>query len=141
MMPVILAVHFPAKKLAKLRMSAMQLGAKVRIPRGEVLGAVVALPRGAGIAAAACAHAPRRATAFVEHVHAVARLGQKLRTSQPGQARTHDGNRQARWGEGRGCGHGGLLGQREEWVLRHCRTRGLSADSGSVAVMPSSGLW
>ena len=31
MMPVILAVHFPAKKLAKLRMSAMQLGAKVRI--------------------------------------------------------------------------------------------------------------
>lgn len=31
MMPVILAVHFPAKKLAKLRMSAMQLGVKVRI--------------------------------------------------------------------------------------------------------------
>ncbi len=74
------------------------LGAKVRIPRGEVLGAVVALPLGAGIAAAACAHAPRRATAFVEHVHAVARLGQKLRTRQPGQACTHDGNRQARWG-------------------------------------------
>ena len=30
MMPVILAVHFPAKKLAKLRMAAMRLGAKVR---------------------------------------------------------------------------------------------------------------
>ena len=28
MMPVILAVHFPAKKLAKLRMAAMRLGAK-----------------------------------------------------------------------------------------------------------------
>ena len=27
MMPVILAVHFPAKKLAKLRMAAMRLGA------------------------------------------------------------------------------------------------------------------
>mgnify|MGYP000260262229 CR=1 FL=1 len=26
MMPVILAVHFPAKKLAKLRMAAMRLG-------------------------------------------------------------------------------------------------------------------
>src|SRR5574344_17648 len=117
------------------------LGAKVRIPRGEVLCAVVALPLGAGIAAAARAHAPRRATAFVEHVYVVARLGQKLRTRQPGQARAHDGNRQACCGEGRGCGHGGLLGQREEWVLRHCRTRGLSADSGSVAVMPSSGLW
>ena len=31
MMPVILAVHFPAKKLAKLRMAAMRLGAKVRV--------------------------------------------------------------------------------------------------------------
>lgn len=44
MMPVILAVHFPAKKLAKLRMSAMQLGAKVRIvEKWEYLNAVGSL--------------------------------------------------------------------------------------------------
>ena len=31
MTPVVLAVHFPAKQLAKLRMTAMRLGAKVRV--------------------------------------------------------------------------------------------------------------
>ena len=31
MTPVILAVHFPAKKLAKLRMAAMRQGAQVRV--------------------------------------------------------------------------------------------------------------
>ena len=41
MMPVILAVHFPAKKLAKLRMAAMRLGAKVRVvEKWEYLNAV-----------------------------------------------------------------------------------------------------
>lgn len=29
--PIVLAIHFPAKKLAKLRMAAMRLGAKVRV--------------------------------------------------------------------------------------------------------------
>ena len=44
MMPVILAVHFPAKKLAKLRMAAMRLGAKVRVvEKWEYLNAVGAL--------------------------------------------------------------------------------------------------
>lgn len=44
MMPVILAVHFPAKMLAKLRMSAMQLGVKVRIvEKWEYLNAVGSL--------------------------------------------------------------------------------------------------
>ena len=46
MMPVILAVHFPAKKLAKLRMSAMQLGAKVRIvEKWEYLKGAKKIPR------------------------------------------------------------------------------------------------
>ena len=41
MMPVILAVHFPAKKLAKLRMAAMRLGSKVRVvEKWEYLNAV-----------------------------------------------------------------------------------------------------
>lgn len=31
MTPVVLAVHFPAKQLAKLRMAAMRLGARVRV--------------------------------------------------------------------------------------------------------------
>ena len=44
MMPVILAVHFPAKKLAKLRMAAMRLGAKVRVvEKWEYRNAVGAL--------------------------------------------------------------------------------------------------
>lgn len=44
MMPVILAVHFPAKKLAKLRMAAMRLGAKVRVvEKWEYLNTVGAL--------------------------------------------------------------------------------------------------
>ena len=44
MMPVILAVHFPAKKLTKLRMAAMRLGAKVRVvEKWEYLNAVGAL--------------------------------------------------------------------------------------------------
>ena len=39
-----LAVHFPAKKLAKLRMAAMRLGAKVRVvEKWEYLNAVGAL--------------------------------------------------------------------------------------------------
>ena len=44
MTPVILAVHFPAKKLAKLRMAAMRLGAKVRVvEKWEYLDAVGSL--------------------------------------------------------------------------------------------------
>ena len=31
MTPIVLAVHFPAKQLSKLRMAAMRLGAKVRV--------------------------------------------------------------------------------------------------------------
>ena len=41
MTPVVLAIHFPAKKLARLRMAAMRLGAKVRVvEKWEYLNAV-----------------------------------------------------------------------------------------------------
>lgn len=44
MTPVILTVHFPAKKLARLRMAAMRLGAKVRVvEKWEYLNAVGSL--------------------------------------------------------------------------------------------------
>lgn len=44
MTPVILAVHFPAKKLAKLRMAAMRQGAQVRVvEKWEYLNAVGSL--------------------------------------------------------------------------------------------------
>ncbi len=44
MTPIVLAVHFPAKQLAKLRMAAMRLGAKVRVvEKWEYLNAVGAL--------------------------------------------------------------------------------------------------
>ena len=44
MTPVILAVHFPAKKLSKLRMAAMRLGAQVRVvEKWEYLNAVGSL--------------------------------------------------------------------------------------------------
>ena len=44
MTPVVLAIHFPAKKLAKLRMAAMRLGAKVRVvEKREYLNAVGSL--------------------------------------------------------------------------------------------------
>ncbi len=44
MTPVILAVHFPAKKLSKLRMAAMRLGARVRVvEKWEYLNAVGSL--------------------------------------------------------------------------------------------------
>lgn len=44
MTPIVLAVHFPAKQLSKLRMAAMRLGAKVRVvEKWEYLNAVGAL--------------------------------------------------------------------------------------------------
>ena len=44
MTPVILAVHFSAKKLAKLRMAAMRLGVKVRVvEKWEYLNAIGSL--------------------------------------------------------------------------------------------------
>ena len=44
MTPVVLAVHFPAKQLAKLRMTAMRLGAKVRVvEKREFLSPIGAL--------------------------------------------------------------------------------------------------
>ena len=44
MTPVILAVHFSAKKLTKLRMAAMRMGAKVRVvEKWEYLNAVGSL--------------------------------------------------------------------------------------------------
>ena len=44
MTPIILAVHFPAKKLAKLRMAAMRLGASVRVvEKWEYLNAIGSL--------------------------------------------------------------------------------------------------
>ena len=44
MTPVVLAVHFPAKQLAKLRMTAMRLGAKVRVvEKREFLNPIGAL--------------------------------------------------------------------------------------------------
>ena len=44
MTPVVLAIHFPAKKLARLRMAAMRLGAKVRVvEKWEYLNAVGSL--------------------------------------------------------------------------------------------------
>ena len=44
MTPVVLAVHFPARQLSKLRMAAMRLGAKVRVvEKWEYLNAVGAL--------------------------------------------------------------------------------------------------
>lgn len=44
MTPVILAVHFSAKKLARLRMAAMQLGVKVRVvEKWEYLNAIGSL--------------------------------------------------------------------------------------------------
>ena len=42
MTPIVLAVHFPAKQLSKLRMAAMRLGAKVRVvEKWEYLNAVL----------------------------------------------------------------------------------------------------
>ena len=44
MTPVILAVHFSAKKLARLRMAAMRLGVKVRVvEKWEYLNAIGSL--------------------------------------------------------------------------------------------------
>jgi len=44
MTPVVLAVHFPAKQLAKLRMTAMRLGARVRVvEKREFLSPIGAL--------------------------------------------------------------------------------------------------
>ena len=44
MTPIVLAVHFPAKQLSRLRMAAMRLGAKVRVvEKWEYLNAVGAL--------------------------------------------------------------------------------------------------
>ena len=44
MTPIVLAIHFPAKKLAKLRMAAMRLGAQVRVvEKWEYLNAVGSL--------------------------------------------------------------------------------------------------
>lgn len=44
MTPVVLAVHFPAKQLAKLRMTAMRLGTKVRVvEKREFLSPIGAL--------------------------------------------------------------------------------------------------
>ena len=44
MTPIVLAVHFPARQLSKLRMAAMRLGAKVRVvEKWEYLNAVGAL--------------------------------------------------------------------------------------------------
>ena len=44
MTPIVLAIHFPAKKLAKLRMAAMHLGAQVRVvEKWEYLNAVGSL--------------------------------------------------------------------------------------------------
>ena len=83
------------------------LGPEIGMACREVLGAVVALPIRRTIAAAARAHAARGATAFVEHVHAVACVGQGLGTGQACQAGTDDGDRGVFQGWGScGAGHG-----------------------------------